>query len=30
MILSNCDYENAIQRLDKAEGKVRIAIKNNI
>ena len=30
MILANCDYEDAIKRLDKAEGKVRFAIKNNI
>ena len=29
MILSDCDYDNAIKRLDRAEGKVRIAIKDN-
>ena len=30
MILSNCDYDNAIQRLEKADGKVRYAIKNDL
>ena len=30
MILANCDYDDAIKRLDKADGQVRFAIKNNI
>ena len=30
MILANCDYDEAIKRLDKADGQVRFAIKNNI
>ena len=30
MILANCDYEDAIKRLDKADGQVRFAIKKNI
>jgi N-acetylmuramic acid 6-phosphate etherase len=30
MILSNCDYDNAIKKLEKAEGKVRFAIKNDL
>ena len=29
MILSNSDYEDALKRLEKAEGKVKIAIQNN-
>jgi N-acetylmuramic acid 6-phosphate etherase len=30
MILSNCDYEIAKNKLDKSEGKVRLAIKNDL
>ena len=30
MILSNCDYETAKNKLDKSEGKVRLAIKNDL
>ena len=30
MILSDCNYDNAIKRLEKAEGKVRIAIKDKV
>ena len=29
MILSDCNYDEAITKLEKADGKVRIAIKNN-
>ena len=29
MILSNCEYEDAIKRLEKGDGKVKIAIKDN-
>ena len=30
MILSNCDYDTAKRKLEKAEGKVRFAIKNDL
>ena len=30
MIFSNCDYETAIKRLEKAEGKVKLAIKSDL
>ena len=30
MILSDCDYDNDIKRLENAEGKVRIAIKDKV
>ena len=30
MILSNCDFETAKKKLDKSEGKVRLAIKNDL
>ena len=30
MILSNCDYDNAIKKLEKSEGKVRLAINNDL
>ena len=30
MILANCDYDIAKKKLEKAEGKVRLAIKNNL
>ena len=30
MIFSNCDYETAIKRLEKTEGRVKQAIKNDL